>query len=208
MDLHRALEADWRGLKPGDMNRWQRLAAASHGLATPGNAISLLGLVLVTVGILLAVREEAGLGAGLIVLGRLGDLADGYIADKTGTKSPLGEAVDATIDKIVTAFVMLILLSIDGPARWFGVAVLLHFFYHISLFIIASRRRFRIHPSRHGKTTTFVLWIAAALYIIQTADLPSGLADTIGILAALSTLTFVGLGSIVAVQYTQQIKRG
>jgi phosphatidylglycerophosphate synthase len=170
---------------------------------TAANIISLLGLSLVIAGIMLAMRHEAGWAAGLIILGRLADLADGFVADKTGTKSPLGEAVDATVDKIAMGLIVLLLLTYDGPARWFGIVVLLHFLYQVGTFVMAYRRHFRLHPSAIGKYTAATLWGGVALYILGEA-VESGI---VTVLADMCAVIFTCLAVAVAIQYTKQVRR-
>src|SRR4051794_15939162 len=100
LDLHHASEADWKRLPAAERNSWQRLAARTQGIVTPANLISLGGAAVVFYGLYLIAHSQIVTGILTVLAGRAADIIDGYIAHRTGTKSPLGEAVDVTIDKI------------------------------------------------------------------------------------------------------------
>ena len=112
---------DWYGISVKDMNSFQVTASLTDGLITPANLIdaaSLLGERAANKAILDGHRRmvEAGnnrdeflAGADLKSIGLMSgfplslvDKADGVVANLTGTKSPLGEAVDGTRDFIAT----------------------------------------------------------------------------------------------------------
>jgi len=111
-NLHRVEEgrqSDWEGLTYEEMNPFQRLAEVSKGIVTIGNVTSLASTVLTLIGIELITHEERKhkvLGAAAIILGRLGDLADGKLADITGTKSKLGANLDGSLDTVQVAFAL------------------------------------------------------------------------------------------------------
>lgn len=115
-------QPDWAGLSLDEMNLWQQIAAATEGIVTPANGIDALrfaGEVAIQRAIVDghkrmerakdcpemfldgADQKLIGLLAGLPLA--FVDKLDGLIADKTGTKSPLGEAVDGVGDFGITA---------------------------------------------------------------------------------------------------------
>ncbi|MDR0955522.1 MAG: hypothetical protein LBM73_00155 [Candidatus Nomurabacteria bacterium] len=108
---------DWENVSGNLGNIWQKIAAATDGIITPANLLDAVGLALdVAANQRLIVGGDAAMqqatdfatfteGAkqkisGLVCDNALSllDLADGALATKTGTRSPLGEAVDGTHD--------------------------------------------------------------------------------------------------------------
>ena len=51
MNLHRAIRSDWSDVPTQERSFWQRLAARSHGVIAPANIISILGALLVVIGL-------------------------------------------------------------------------------------------------------------------------------------------------------------
>lgn len=169
---------EWAAVPPRKRNSWQRLAASTKGMLTPGNITSAAGVSLVIAGLSAMWQEHLWTGLALIALGRLGDLLDGAIAHKTGTKSPLGEAVDATCDKI-GAFATLVVFAGAG-LLWWPAALLIGLQNLINALIalIAKRRKYGLHPLVTGKIATAGEWIAllgfaltAALSLEHTSEL-------------------------------------
>lgn len=160
MNLHRVEgKADWADVPPASRTFWQQVAAASSGIVTIGNLFSLIGLVSVPVGLWLVLgRHENISGAVVFVLGRLCDLADGWLADKTGTKSPLGEIVDATFDKISTvATVVGLGIGHAVPVIWLFLVLAPHVII-AGIASLAYFRDARLHPSRAGKLSMGFGW--------------------------------------------------
>lgn len=122
-NIHRARDgrADWDLVDHADQNAWQRVARATAGIATPANAIDGAAMVAdLAINENVIVREHkrmteaaragdrakfraaakkkmAGLALNLPVT-IFADGIDGMIADRTGTKSPLGEKIDGIGD--------------------------------------------------------------------------------------------------------------
>ncbi len=168
MNLHRIEgEPEWSGVKPKDRNSWQKLAAATKGFVTPGNFFSVLGLLSVPIGLWLIIDGKHYL-AGAIVLaaGRLCDLLDGWAADKTGTKSPLGEKIDASFDKISTGLVLLGLwLGTDFPLL-FVVLLLVPHLLITPLALAAYRHGKSFHPSLPGKLSMALIWLSIIVSLV------------------------------------------
>src|SRR5258708_6783173 len=90
----------WK-IDPTAANFWQRFALQTNGVVTPGNILSISGLVLVVWGAwLLGSGERWTAGVALVTAGRFFDVLDGYTAELTGTKSRLGAMVDVACDKL------------------------------------------------------------------------------------------------------------
>jgi phosphatidylglycerophosphate synthase len=172
MKLHRIEgKSEWDNLDKSRRNKWQRIAAHTKGIIAPGNVLTISGFALVIIGLSAILRESYWLGLFCLIVGRLLDIADGMIADQTGTKSPLGEALDAGLDKFITVLTLAVLL-VTGIAQWFVVVVLL--FPHvtialISLFYVAKGTR--LHPSRLGKFSMALAWAGlVGLVLVRCLD--------------------------------------
>lgn len=165
MSLHRALRSDWSAVAPQERNIWQRWAAVSHGVFTPGNIISVTGGALVIWGLVLLSRNGLITGSGAIIIGRLCDLLDGLVAEHTKTKSPLGEFVDATIDKILIVLALFVLVNHELIPIAVGTLMFIHAAYMIGLATIARDIKAPLHPSRSGKLATAFEWLSVALYM-------------------------------------------
>lgn len=166
MDLHRVEgKPDWAGLKPEQLNRWQKVARRSGGILTIGNYFSLLGLLSVPYGLLLILDGRYLAGVVVLLLGRFCDMLDGYLADKTGTKSPLGEKVDAVFDKLSTGLALFV-LALSGLLPPWAVALLV--LPHAVVAVMAVRIYFAravLHPSRSGKLSMAAGWIAMLAFV-------------------------------------------
>ncbi len=101
MDMHTTgVKPDWENIKPSEQSAFQRVARETHGVVTPANAVSLAGLALVVDGSRRLLSADYHAGIPEIGVGRVLDLVDGVVANKTGTKSPLRAGVDAVFDKV------------------------------------------------------------------------------------------------------------
>lgn len=166
MDMHQAgHEAEWAGIKAGQLTFWQRIARHTNGYITPGNIISLMGLCLVLYGLLVFTQQQYAYSFVLVGLGRLADVLDGMVAHRTGTKSPLGEALDAGIDKIELVAAVAALAAAQAiPLGLLAVVVAINVCIAL-VSTLARLRRVALHPVRTGKLATFMLWISLGLYI-------------------------------------------
>jgi phosphatidylglycerophosphate synthase len=167
MQLHRTTgRPDWEYIPAPARTYWQRAAAATNGFVTPANLCSLLGLAVSIAGLITIMRHRHLTGAVLLAIGRLADLADGLIAARTGTKSPLGEIVDASIDKIVAALA-LCTIFVAGLAPWLIVgAIALQQTLNTIISYIARQRRVSLHPSMSGKIATALQWLTLIAFIV------------------------------------------
>jgi cardiolipin synthase (CMP-forming) len=190
MNLHRTNgQPEWVSVEPSGYNLWQRVAAATHGYVTPGNMTTLCGLVLVMIGLVHIVAEEYWLGGVLVVIGRLLDLVDGWLADITHTKSPLGEIADAGADKIETFAAIAVLFAAALAPWWLLVALILP---HVGIAIIAyiaRTKNVQLHPSRLGKISMALLWVALFGFIIVKGVDSGALSGVVYGVAVVSVLT-------------------
>ena len=168
MNLHRVLgTADWTDIPTAKRNVWQRIAAATSGFVTIGNFFSLLGLASVPYGLWAIIGLDSYLwGATVLAVGRFCDLLDGWLADKTGTKSPLGEKIDASFDKAATAAVAMGLLLGGLLPLVFSVLLVAP---HIAIAGVAMAAYIRgksLHPSRAGKVSMAFVWVSITSAIL------------------------------------------
>lgn len=165
MQMHRADRvADWQKPSVKQLNSWQRVARRTNGIVTPGNALSALGLALVFWGLVLLAGGHAIAGLIAIGVGRLADIVDGAAADRTGTKSPLGEAVDTTFDKIGVLATVLVFVAYGFTPLWLVALILLQHLAMVLASLLAKLRHVALHPSRAGKLAMAAVWTALGLF--------------------------------------------
>ena len=153
MNLHRANNvADWEKIESSRRNRFQKIAAATGGIVTPGNALSFIGGAFVGAGLVDVYRgENTRRGVWKIGIGRAIDVIDGIAADKSGTKSPLGEAVDATVDKFAMAGILAVFVKKDIISRSTFWHIASQNLANIAITGAAHVLDTGIHPSAAGK---------------------------------------------------------
>lgn len=166
MNLHHTgSKPDWIATPPADQNAWQRLAAATHGTVTPGNVMSVAGFCLVVWG-LWTVGDHLLRGAILLGLGRLADIIDGVTAEATATKSPSGEALDATLDKLSALGALAVLAATGIVPLWIAAAILVQNACNAVAGVLARERHVVLHPSRSGKLATAGFWLTIFAFIV------------------------------------------
>jgi len=168
MNLHRTTGApDWAAVKPRNRNVWQHIAASTYGIATLSNIVTFGGFALVVIGLFYLLNHEYLLGAVLLAVGRAADILDGWLAEVTGTKSPLGELLDASLDKVGT-FLTLGVMFVAGIAPWWIIVLLL--LPHIVITfvtMIAVQHKQQLHPSRAGKLSMATVWVSLVGFVLM-----------------------------------------
>lgn len=203
MNLHTPRrKPDWEQKDASKINRWQRLAVASNGIITPGNLISISGVILVAIGAIRLYNGNWVLGLGLVVIGRVADLVDGYVAETTRTKSRLGEIVDTSCDK-VGVFVLAITAVSAHLVPLLTLALIVAYNIYMAAFGIVWGRRYYLHTNRFGKNTMFVSWLAIITAIIH-AELPNNLTLTLSLLFA---AIFVAVALVATYSYGQDLRK-
>jgi len=201
-DLHRRNDKpDWEYVNENQRNSWQRLAASTNGLVTPGNFITVLGFLLVIAGLVLIVHKSYIGGLMAIVLGRLGDVLDGIAATRTGTKSATGELLDLTVDKLIV-FIALAVLFFYFDVVWFILALILVINALNGLSTVVAKLRGKAkHPSRAGKYAMALCWLIIVLAVLLTKTDNSALR---GVTYAF-TVAYAAVGGWASYNYLQQM---
>lgn len=99
MNLHRSENiSDWHNTPIKDRNLFQLIGSVTGGVVTPGNAVSVGGLLLNNQGNKDISKGKTWLGIAKNTLSFIADKLDGAIAEKTKTKSRLGASLDVGAD--------------------------------------------------------------------------------------------------------------
>ncbi len=205
LDIHRTGKAaDWYAVPEARRNLWQRLASRTHGFVTPGNFVSVIGAALAILGFVWLYQDRLTAGLIAIAVGRSCDILDGSVAQYTGTKSSLGETVDAGLDKVVMLAAFLVFASTDLVP--FMLVILLASQQLISAVLSGYARlcHMALHPSPLGKIAMAVQWVVLLGYI---------LAAIVGVSSAVMNIlhvAFIGAilaGSIATYGYAQHVWR-
>lgn len=193
INMHTAgKKADWEYIKPEKWNKWQKIAAQTKGIITPANIISAVGALLVIYGFLQFRDGITVTGVLFIVMGRLADITDGYIAHISRTKSPLGEIVDTTVDKITVFFGLAVIIFFSLLPPIFTAAIIVQSLLNSTASLIGRQRGISIHPSQFGKLATFLAWFTIISYFIHIILKENGTMRLLDIVVfALSYISFV-----------------
>lgn len=202
-------KSDWDTLNPKSWNKWQKLASITKGVVTPGNIVSCGGALLVIVGFVQLTEEITLSGLLLVAIGRLADAVDGYIADKTGTKSLVGEAIDSIMDKLVATIALIIIIAFGLLPIIVTIVIAAHTIANSLIAVIGKFRRIQMHPSLKGKLATFLIWLTILGYLLYEFMEHKNYADWLSIPVLLVSwllfLLFVILGSASTLEYTKQV---
>lgn len=207
MNLHHSPdEAEWESVTAGSRTALQRLAYATHGVITPGNLVTAAGFMLVIAGLWQLIEERYVAAMILVIIGRSADILDGILADITATKSPLGEALDAGLDKLSTFLTIAVfLITAIVPAGVVGVIVLPHFLV-AGLTLFARARGVRLHPSRAGKAGMAALGAGLVGFIAGKAvNVP--LSDGLWYFSYVAVLVSVVLGIYAFCGYAKEFRQ-
>lgn len=172
------------------MNGWQKLAVWSKGLLTPGNLASLAGGISALYGLWIIVDGQTVEGLAFLAAGRIADVADGLIAESTKTKSPIGETVDASIDKVVVGATLLVLGAISLVPWIIIVIAALQNIANVIISVVAKLRDKVIHPSRIGKVSAAFIWTTMILYPLGDFLKQEGHSASGGLIVVLAIVSF------------------
>lgn len=203
INMHTAGDkADWTLVPSEQWNTWQRIAATTGGVVTPANAVSLTGALLVVAGFLQFEQGVTLPGVALIAIGRLADIIDGYIAHRTGTKSPLGEIIDTTLDKSTIFFGLVFIIAFNLLPAVFTAAIVAQSILNSVASLIGHKRGTVLHPTPYGKLATFLAWFTIVSYLFHSLlEKQGGITVLSGTVSALSYISFI-LFVLLAIQST------
>ena len=201
MQLHRTTgKADWLAVPPQSHTSWQRLAARTYGIVTPSNAVTIAGFALVLFGLQEILNQDYVPGTVLLATGRICDILDGWLAELTRTKSPLGELLDAAIDKILTILTVAAFFVAHIAPAWALIALVTP---HVLIVVIMLGWRIRkraFHPSLVGKLSMAGVWLSLLIYALShIVHLPAAALTATQILVVASSAA----GFYAAAQYTR-----
>ncbi|HEX5456097.1 MAG TPA: CDP-alcohol phosphatidyltransferase family protein [Candidatus Saccharimonadales bacterium] len=205
--LHTAKRADWE-IDKKPKNIWQKIASRSHGALTPANIASFIGGVLAIYGLWVILDGDTVRGLVFLTIGRIADVADGVIAEYTRTKSPLGEMIDAAIDKLVVAAALIVLGALE-LVPWIIIAIIsLQNITNVIISVIAKLRRKLLHPSRVGKVSAAFSWVTIILYPLGDwlqKDISTAGGEFLKLLALASFAVYMVLGLQASLGYADII---
>lgn len=202
--------SDWSTIDKNDWNIWQKIAAKTMGVVTPGNLVSCGGAVLVLIGFFKLTDDVTLAGVLLVAVGRLADAIDGFVAHRTGTKSFVGEAIDSIMDKLVASVAIIIIIAFSLLPTIMTVLIAAHTIINSLIAIVGRLRKIRMHPSLAGKIATFMIWatiLSHLLYqFVKAEDGNLVLESTTLVLSWVFFIIFAVLGLKSTLSYTFQVK--
>ena len=205
MNLHRTDNIpQWERTPESMQNIWQRVAKKTHGVITPANVVSLAGLALTVSGLQDFKRGDKKKAITKVISGRLCDIADGYVAERTKTKSPLGEAVDATVDKISMAHGLYVMSKTHTLPPLASASFLSQNVINTAATALSKKRGIELHPSAEGKITTLLQWAAIGGYAIASTEKYSADQSMVKIGSDVLASTAAAIGAVVNIQYITQ----
>lgn len=202
-NLHRVgSKADWQVTPKNQRNVWQRVAFSTKGILTPANVISVMGALLVFLGLYYTLTDDLAWGFICIAVGRFADLLDGAVAQATGTKSSVGEAVDAGLDKIIIVVAIVAFFVTGIVPLWAAIIIGVRNAIIMVLGLLGKAHHITLHPSRAGKYAAATEWSAILLFILATVfdgQTWSG-AETAAYVLACAFLAFTVLLGLTAIK--------
>jgi phosphatidylglycerophosphate synthase len=203
--LHRSgNRSEWESTPVEKRTIWQRIAAATYGVVTPGNIVTATGTGLTLQGLGLLANGDVKPALMSITAGRIADILDGLLAHATHTKSPLGEALDAGFDKIQTAAALVVLTreGIIPPPVTAALALGQTAIFGFSA--IAKQRGHEIHPGLSGKYAMGLGWTAmigfVGSHVAELEGLPE-ISHSVRLASAVATIGAVSLSARAAYGY-------
>ncbi len=150
----------------GDARPAGEVEAEARVLTVP-NALSLARLALLAVFALAVIAHRDDLG-GAIALGAAGvtDFLDGYVARHFHQVTTLGKVLDPTVDRIMLATSVIIIVAVGALPLWLSVAILVReVAVALGVLVLAARRAPRIDVIFLGKAGTFGLMVSVPLLL-------------------------------------------
>lgn len=170
---------------------------------TPGNALSVLGFILVAGGSIRLYEGAWVMSLALIIGGRLLDVADGYVADLTQTKSITGELFDTLCDKGSVLVLITFAYSVHAFSLILLAIVFLHHLY-TGIFGVVWGRRYQLHTNRYGKLAMLASWVAIITNVVSAQFKHNPVMYG---LAALTIVVYVYFITMAIVTYHREVRK-
>jgi hypothetical protein len=154
MDLHQSgSRPQWELVPEAEWNPYQRRAAETHGIDTPGNRETAKGLLGNIAAMALIEKGYPELALPVLVYANWKDFRDGQKAFETGTQGPGGELADSAADKVfaLMAAFMSSRHNILRPGD--NREMIAQNSANVVLAGVAKVRKKEIHPNPAGKGT-------------------------------------------------------
>lgn len=151
---------------------FQDIAARTHDVVTPANAMSAAGFALAVTG---ASRMDTLEGTLTMGAGRVLDILDGKVARATGTASALGEMVDATFDKAAVAIMCYQGVKKEILPKTVVASIAAQNTANAVMTLVDRRQHPddpHIHPSIDGKHTMFAQNASIGLFCLSEVSKP------------------------------------
>ncbi len=193
MNEHKIInnKPDWEHIPKEDWNNWQKIASATNSLITPGNIVSGTSFGLLKYGLKQVEQGNQWRGLSIIIGSKVGDLIDGFVADKTGTKSPIGAVVDQTTDKLslLTTFPTIKKMELVPNSVLYPIMAQ----NSLNVYIAAKSQLGKVKmkgSSKEGKITQVSQWSTMGLFALSkmTEGNHNDFSKKIGYIAKLSLL--------------------
>jgi phosphatidylglycerophosphate synthase len=173
---------------------------AAKDVLAPANAITLIGFILVVVGVF---KMNTTAGLSMVAAGRFLDTLDGPIARRTHS-SRLGAVLDASSDKLTILAMMLACYYFHLAPLAFIIFIFAQNLVTSLIFLASELRHRQMTASKAGKRTMFLFVTALLLYSLS--HLYSGTAaHAISWVAAVIATFSVLLAAKATYGYTQQL---
>ncbi len=179
-----------------------------HQLLAPANAITIVGFLLTVFGASMLDRTT---GVVLVVIGRLFDMLDGFVARTTRTSSKFGAALDAVADKVSGFILLLAAWRFDLAPRLVLAGMFLQNLINVFLSLAAVKTGSQqpLVTSRAGKRAMFLQITALVGYagangILSDYSLSSSILRSGAHLLALLGVCVFGLKA--SIGYAQDLK--
>ncbi|PID99611.1 hypothetical protein CSA80_00305 [Candidatus Saccharibacteria bacterium] len=197
------VSGEWELVPPHERNIHQKIAAKTGGIVTVANMISVAGAYTTHCGIHNFSKGKRLKGLSQIAIGRSCDLLDGIVAKKLGTRSEVGAAVDAGLDKALTADGIFTLVRAGVIPPYFAAAATAQ-----QACIMAENAKIKSaggepNPSKDGKYGMGATWAGMALRGAETMLEETGKGKSARVVDALALMAE---GS--ALVFTQRAIRG
>lgn len=201
---------DWDHIvAPAEPTKLQQLASKTHGIVTPGNGVTIVGLAGIETGAHLYRTGHETLGTILVAIFSAADGVDGAVAAKTDTRGNVGAALDATADKIAGASILGSLVHTGDIPKPLAAGIAITQAAIVAENIRITQRGGEPNPNWNGKIAAFALKAAGASYMIAGAlkehkKISSKVREGFRIAGHVTAVGAIACGGIATMQYHQE----